>query len=61
MGEVFWLSEVQFERLLVCLPTDTRGVARVDGLMMCFPRAFGHRFHEHSATDSMNIRPPIPR
>jgi transposase len=30
MGEGFWLSEVQFERISVCLPTDTRGVARVD-------------------------------
>lgn len=28
---------------------------------LCFPRAFGHRFHEHSATRSTVIRPPIPR
>ena len=29
------------------------------GLMrfLCFPRAFGHRFHEHSATRSTVIRP----
>jgi len=26
----FWLSEAQFERLSTLLPTDTRGVARVD-------------------------------
>jgi hypothetical protein len=25
------------------------------------PRPSGHLFHEHPATDSMNIRPPIPR
>ncbi len=30
MVEVFWLSEDQFERLEPILPTDTRGVARVD-------------------------------
>jgi len=28
---------------------------------VCFPRAFGHRFHEHSATRSTMIRPLIPR
>ena len=27
---VFWLSEAQFARLVPLLPTDTRGVARVD-------------------------------
>jgi transposase len=27
---VFWLSEAQFARLAPLLPTDTRGVARVD-------------------------------
>jgi transposase len=26
-----WLSEEQFARLVPMLPTDTRGVARVDG------------------------------
>ncbi len=26
----FWLSEEQFRRLAPLLPTDTRGVARVD-------------------------------
>jgi hypothetical protein len=26
-------------------------------LGVCFPRAFGHRFHEHSATYSTVIRP----
>ena len=30
MAEGFWLSEVQFERISGCLPTDTRGVERVD-------------------------------
>ena len=30
MAEVFWLSEEQFSRLAPLLPTDTRGVARVD-------------------------------
>lgn len=30
MSEVFWLSEAQFARLAPFLPTDTRGVARVD-------------------------------
>jgi transposase len=30
MAEGFWLSEVHFERISGCLPTDTRGVARVD-------------------------------
>jgi len=25
------------------------------------PRTFGHLFHEYPATDSMSIRPPIPR
>lgn len=30
MTDVFWLSEVQFSRLEPLLPTDTRGVPRVD-------------------------------
>lgn len=30
MSDVFWLSEAQFSRLEPLLPTDTRGVARVD-------------------------------
>ncbi len=30
MAEFFWLSEAQFARLEPLLPTDTRGVARVD-------------------------------
>lgn len=30
MAEGFWLSETQFKRISECLPTDTRGVARVD-------------------------------
>ena len=30
MAEVFWLSEDQFSRLAPLLPTDTRGVPRVD-------------------------------
>lgn len=30
MAEGFWLSEAQFERISGCLPSDTRGVARVD-------------------------------
>jgi transposase len=30
MAEVFWLSEDQFSRLSPLLPTDTRGVPRVD-------------------------------
>ncbi len=30
MSEGFWLSEAQFARLQPFLPTDTRGVARVD-------------------------------
>ena len=25
------------------------------------PRTFGHLVHDDPATDSMNIRPPIPR
>jgi transposase len=25
------------------------------------PWSFGHPFHGHSATDSMSIRPPVPR
>ena len=30
MSDVFWLSEAQFSRLEPLLPTDTRGVPRVD-------------------------------
>lgn len=30
MSDVFWLTEAQFARLEPFLPTDTRGVARVD-------------------------------
>jgi transposase len=30
MSELFWLSDQQFRRLQPFLPTDTRGVARVD-------------------------------
>ena len=30
MAEVFWLNDEQFDRLRPLLPTDTRGVARVD-------------------------------
>ena len=30
MSETFWLSDQQFSRLQPFLPTDTRGVARVD-------------------------------
>ena len=30
MAEIFWLSEAQFSRLEGLLPTDTRGVPRVD-------------------------------
>ena len=30
MAEAFWLSEDQFSRLAPLLPTDTRGVPRVD-------------------------------
>ena len=30
MAEGFWLSEAQFARLEPLLPSDTRGVARVD-------------------------------
>ena len=30
MSDVFWLSAQQFRRLQPLLPTDTRGVARVD-------------------------------
>jgi len=30
MSEKFWLSDAQFSRLKPLLPTDTRGVARVD-------------------------------
>ena len=30
MADFFWLSETQFARLEPLLPTDTRGVARVD-------------------------------
>ena len=30
MDDVFWLSDAQFARLAPLLPTDTRGVARVD-------------------------------
>jgi transposase len=29
-SELFWLSDQQFRRLQPLLPTDTRGVARVD-------------------------------
>lgn len=30
MSDFFWLTEEQFRRLAPLLPTDTRGVARVD-------------------------------
>ena len=30
MDDIFWLSDAQFARLAPLLPTDTRGVARVD-------------------------------
>jgi transposase len=30
MSDVFWLSDAQFSRLKPLLPTDTRGVPRVD-------------------------------
>ena len=30
MSELFWLTEAQFGRLEPFLPTDTRGVPRVD-------------------------------
>jgi transposase len=30
MDDIFWLSDAQFARLEPLLPTDTRGVARVD-------------------------------
>jgi len=30
MGDIFWLSDAQFARHEPLLPTDTRGVARVD-------------------------------
>jgi transposase len=30
MAEVYWLTDAQFEGIASCLPSDTRGVARVD-------------------------------
>ena len=32
MSDMFWLSERQFDRLALLLPTDTRGKPRVDDL-----------------------------
>jgi Transposase IS66 family len=33
----------------------------VDDLKLRIPRPSGHLFHEHPATDSTVIRPPVPR
>ncbi|MBP5059146.1 fimbrial biogenesis chaperone [Pseudomonas chlororaphis] len=55
---VFWLNVLE-------IPPKGQANADTNTLQMAFrlriPRASGHLFHEHPATDSTMIRPPIPR
>ncbi|WP_368666096.1 transposase, partial [Pseudomonas syringae] len=43
------------------VPAETGRPAYHPAVMLRIPRSSGHPFHEHPATDSTMIRPPIPR
>ncbi len=45
----------------VQLSAPTKGASSKSTRRMRIPRSSGHPFHEHLATDSTVIRPPIPR
>ena len=54
-----WSAEKKFAVVL-----EAAGLSEIDLGEYCrlgIPRSSGHLFHEHPATDSTVIRPPIPR
>ena len=49
MSDFFWFSDAQWARIGPLLPTDTRGMARVDGRRRR-PRPAVHRFNLHQGS-----------
>ncbi|WP_206745390.1 hypothetical protein, partial [Pseudomonas syringae] len=58
--------DVDLEQFFDCVEHDLL-IARLGrkvkdrDVLLRIPRSSGHPFHEHPATDSTMIRPPIPR
>src|SRR5262245_28776011 len=59
LGDSYWLTEEQFERLAPLLPSDTRGVARVDNRRVIPQRRCARCQASHPEQSDPKTSPPI--